>query len=253
MSKLRIADTTEHIQQTLHYGNERIHYRLSLVAQARHKIKINVLPNGTVQVIAPQTATLKTIKQTVQKRAGWIYKHLCTIKNQHVHVLPREYVSGESHFYLGRRYVLKVIKVKHATPDVKLFRGQIRVRTTSPHPEIIKSLLNNWYLEHAKQVFARRLATLVPTIRWLKSIPDWKLREMKKQWGSCSSKGGLTLNPKLVKASRECIDYVIVHELCHIKEHNHSKKYYRLLTSILPGWDVTKANLDNLSELLLST
>ena len=251
MNKLLISETSEYINQTLQYGDERIPYRVLFVSNCKTKIKIDVLPTGTVYVLAPETTDLKNIKAAVNKRARWIYDHLCKIKRRHIHVLPREYVSGESHFYLGRRYVLKVIKVKNIEPHVKLYRGQLQVRTKSRNPESVKSLLNDWYKKHAEQVFSRRLDELASRISWLKSPPTWKMQVMKKQWGSCSPKGVLTLNPLLVKAPRECIDYVILHEFCHIKEHNHSPKYYKLLARLAPNWERTKTKLDRMSELLL--
>ncbi len=75
---------------------------------------------------------------------------------------------------------------------------------------------------------------------------------MRTQWGSCSPNGELLLNPQLVKAPRHCIDYVIFHELCHLKEHNHSPAYYKLLGRSLPDWEQRKAELDNLAEILLN-
>ncbi|MNI90038.1 WLM domain protein [compost metagenome] len=75
---------------------------------------------------------------------------------------------------------------------------------------------------------------------------------MQTQWGSCSPKGRITLNPHLVKTPRECIDYVILHELCHIAEHNHSERFYRLLTQVMPNWEKVKARLDGMAALVLS-
>ena len=75
---------------------------------------------------------------------------------------------------------------------------------------------------------------------------------MQKQWGSCSPAGVILLNPHLVKAPRDCIDYVISHELCHLREHNHSPRYYRLLAKIIPSWEAMKARLDGMAELLLN-
>jgi hypothetical protein len=75
---------------------------------------------------------------------------------------------------------------------------------------------------------------------------------MQKQWGSCSPQGHILLNPHLVKAPRECIDYVIIHELCHLKEHNHSPEFYRLLCLQMPDWKQVKAKLDGMAELLLN-
>jgi hypothetical protein len=75
---------------------------------------------------------------------------------------------------------------------------------------------------------------------------------MKTQWGSCSPKGELLLNPLLVKAPGHCVDYVIFHELCHLKEHNHSQRFYELLGGLLPDWEKRKAELDGLAEQLLN-
>lgn len=252
MGKLRISNKTQYTHQTLQYGKQSIPYRVFFEPSHKTKITINVLPNGEVHVKSPEGVTLKNIKAAVQKRARWLYQHKQKIKQQFSYVLPRQYVSGECHYYLGRRYVLKVFMVKKIEPNVKLLRGQLQVRTKSRNPDIIKSLLNEWYRKHAEQVFNRRLETLIEKISWLKSKPIWKLRVMKKQWGSCSPKGVLSLNPQLVKAPRECIDYVIIHELCHIKEHNHSPKYYKLLTRLAPDWVETKTKLDGMSELLLA-
>lgn len=254
MSKLLISGGANYMSQTLQYGTESIPYRVYLTHEApgdRRKIKIDVLPNGTVHVLAPEKADLKQIKAAVGKRGHWVYNHLNKIRAQYTHVLTREYISGESHYYLGRRYVLKIITVKNIEPHVKLIRGQLQIRTRTRQPEIIKSLLTSWYRKHAQNIFERRIKALVAEIRWLKSSPDWKMRIMKKQWGSCSPKGILSLNPLLVKAPGECIDYVIIHEICHLKEHNHSQKYYRLLTQLSPNWKITKARLDSMSEYLL--
>ena len=76
-------------------------------------------------------------------------------------------------------------------------------------------------------------------------MPDIKLRKMKRQWGNCSLKGIITLNTALIKAPEICIDYVILHELCHFAEHNHSPRFYRLLTQVMPDWKIIKAQLDH--------
>jgi len=82
--------------------------------------------------------------------------------------------------------------------------------------------------------------------------PAMRLQTMKVQWGSCSPAGRLTLNPHLVKAPRECIDYVLLHELCHLKEHNHSRKFYMLLERHLPQWRRKKERLDELADMVLN-
>jgi predicted metal-dependent hydrolase len=215
-------------------------------------VAIHVHPDGSVQVDAPAQASLAEIKQAVGKRSRWLSTHLDHIKAQKFHVLPREYVSGESHFYLGRRYLLKVRLDKLAEPSVKLRCGQLQITTTKRDQEMIKSLLWQWYRVHAKNQFDRRLGMLCQNLSWVKNKPVWKLLTMKKQWGSCSPKGVLCLNPHLVKAPSECIDYVLLHELCHLKSHNHSPAFYRQLRQAMPAWESVKARLDGMAELLLN-
>jgi predicted metal-dependent hydrolase len=239
-------------RQTLHYGMERFTYQLFFVPTEDNNIVIDVLPNGVIDVQAPVGTAPEAIKRAMLKRARWIHNHIENIRRQHSYVLPREYVSGESHYYLGRRYVLKVFETADVDPQVKLLRGQLQVHTGSRRPEVIKALLLDWYRDHAREQFDKRLQALVNQTRWIKQVPAWKLRPMKKQWGSCSPKGVLSLNPLLVKAPRECIDYVILHELCHLKEHNHSKNFYKLLTRTMPDWESVKARLDSMSEMLLA-
>ena len=87
---------------------------------------------------------------------------------------------------------------------------------------------------------------------WVATKPQLRILSMKTQWGSCSPAGLITINPHLVKASRECIDYVILHELCHIAEHNHSERFYRLMQQVMPQWQKTKKRLDGMASVLLN-
>ena len=96
------------------------------------------------------------------------------------------------------------------------------------------------------------MVEIADRVVWLKAMPDWRLVRMQKQWGSCSPAGVILLNPHLVKAPRQCVDYVICHELCHLEEHNHSPRYYRLLGQVMPGWETVKTRLDGMAELLLN-
>lgn len=241
-------------QQSIRYGAEEIPYQVCFLASKSGKIAIHIHPDGTVQVDAPAGSNLRIVKQAVQKRAPWLIQHLSHVREQKAEVLPRQYVSGESHFYLGRRYPLKVLDLVGSNkPTVKLVRGQLQIATADRSAETVKQLLRNWYISHAQQVFHRRLITLIPGVLWLKGhLPPIKLLTMKKQWGSCSPRGNILLNPHLVKAPRECIDYVILHELCHLREHNHSPEFYRLLSQLMPEWKTIKTKLDGMAELLLN-
>lgn len=161
-------------------------------------------------------------------------------------------LCGEGHFYLGHRHVLKVRINAESESQVKLLRGVLEVSLPSANPQKTKSLLINWYKKRARAVFNRRLDTIIPRTLWVKEKPPIRLRLMRTQWGSCSSKGHITLNPHLVKAPRDCIDYVILHELCHIAEHNHSERFYRLLYGVMPEWKKIKKRLDEMAYFYLN-
>ncbi|WP_313596726.1 M48 family metallopeptidase [Psychrobacter sanguinis] len=238
----------------LHYGQYVIDYEVVRKANSR-KLRIKVHPDQQVVVVVPIEATDEFIEASLTKKAGWIWQYLQDFANQKNDVLPRRYVSGETQFYLGRRYVLKVMINPEQPEAVKLYRGKLTVNLTD-EPEDkaakVKKLLDAWYQQKAKVVFHERLLTMLPKADWVQNTPSFRLLSMKKQWGSCSTQGNLVLNPHLVKAPKECIDYVILHELCHIAEHNHSDKFWRLLTQVMPNWKVVKTQLDSMAELYLN-
>lgn len=245
-------ETDKAIMQTLTYGDEHIRYQVCHVPGRKAKVAIHVHPDGSVQVDAPQDADLVQIKEAVQKRARWVLDRMLRARELRRYVLPREYVSGESHFYQGRRHQLKIIKTQGQKAQVRLYRGRLVVSTEDSSPERVRSLLQDWYRQRAKEYFARRLEAIVERTPWQENVPPWRLLTMKKQWGSCSPNGTLSINPHLIKAPRECIDYVLTHELCHLQEHNHSPRFYRLLADRMPDWKSVKAKLDGMSELLLN-
>lgn len=239
-------------QQSISYGDERIRFTLrELPQRPPHRIAIHVEPDGRVLVDAPPSASIEQVRAAVLKRARWISGNVEASRSRHAHVLPREYVSGESVLYLGRRYRLKVIAARNAVPEAALRGPFVEVRVQTRDPLAVRKILEGWYRERSRTVFAQRLAVVAAPLRWVRQLPPTRMQTMARQWGSCSPAGRITLNPALVKAPRECIDYVLLHELCHLKHHNHSPRFYRTLDQQMPGWHHIKERLDGLSEQLL--
>jgi len=232
------------------YGDQSYDYSLEFLTSRKKTISIQVLPDASVEVLAPIHTEPEKIIEAIRKRARWVARHVDRIHQQQAEVLPREYISGETHFYLGRRYVLKVVQSE--VDEVKLLRGRYLIATTVTEPAQIKQLLEAWYKDHARKTFERRLTMIVRNIKWLDIAPVMSVRHMKKQWGSCSPKGRISLNWNLVKAPMDCIDYVITHELCHLQEHNHSKYFYALMDRHYPPWREIKVKLDGMAEQLLN-
>ncbi|AZN36725.1 M48 family peptidase [Iodobacter ciconiae] len=234
------------------YADEQICFeRLPRSGQAS-KILIKVLPDCRVQISAPEIASDDDVIAAAMLRARWIYQQLREFGSRLEHVRPRQYISGESHYYLGKQYVLKVIENPAVKPSVKLLRGKIEVTAREKSAEKTSALLAAWYKGRAKEVFARRLDTMLEQALWVSDKPPLRVLTMQTQWGSCSPAGRLTLNPHLVKASRDCIDYVILHELCHLAEHNHSERFYRLMGQVMPHWETVKSRLDGMANMLLN-
>ena len=235
------------------YGESEFLYQLSyLPSYKKAAIKVHVHPNGVVQVNAPESAQLPEVRSAVQRRARWVLKHLDNIEERRRHVQPRQWVSGESMLYLGRRYVLKVISDPNQRKvTCKLIRGQLRVHGIDLNPTRIEKAVRQWYREKALDTFQRKLDRIIEALPWTKASPAWRMMEMQTQWGSCSPEGTLLLNPHLIKAPIRAIDYVLLHELCHLVEHNHSARFYSLLDRFMPDWRSVKEQLDGQSELLL--
>lgn len=237
---------------SLNYGDKEIAFSVFRNSVRSSRIKINVLPNGCVNVEAPESATELSIRKAVSKRSRWIVQHVEDANNRFAHVLPREYVSGEMILYLGKRYMLKVTKQKQSNSSVKLLRGLLEVRVLDTSPSNVKAKMRAWYRVKAQSYFKRRLDTLVDRLPFTDVRPSFELKMMAKRWGSCSVEGDLVLNPFLIKAPRECVDYVLVHELCHLVEHNHSSKFFALLDRYSPDWQSVKRDLDGMAEVVFN-
>ena len=234
------------------YGDEVVDFEVLESPSRTEKILIKVYADCRVVVSAPLNADDKTIIEAVKQRSRWIYKQLREFREQSRFITPRQYKSGESHFYLGKQYQLKVIHDDTKPKGVKLLRGRLEVNTLDTDIESIKSHLNEWYRSRAKVIFEIRLQRILEQALWVETQPDIRLMTMRTQWGNCSPSGVLTLNPHLVKAPTICIDYVILHELCHLVEHNHSERFYQLLNQVMPDWAKIKNQLDMMANKLIN-
>jgi len=198
----------------------------------------------SVWVKAPDGTALPDIEAKLKKRAPWILRQQRQFETYLPQMPAREYVSGETHRYLGRQYRLKVQQGDNE--GVKLTRGYFYVTVNDKtDPERVQTLLNEWYRHQARRVFNERLALCFERMRFLKlDYPDMEIRRMESRWGSCTPEGKILLNLKLMQVSKPYIDYVITHELCHLKEHNHSQRFYALLDRVMPDWRRKRADLN---------
>jgi predicted metal-dependent hydrolase len=224
------------------YGGAEISY--GIIYSARKTMEIAVKPDCSVLVRAPFHTEADFIEKRLQKRAVWILRQIQHFERFQPLTPERCYVNGETHLYLGRQYRLKIVKGDENA--VCLSRGIFRVTTKNePSPAIVKKLLQDWYAKKAAEIFTESLERYWPHFSKFKVVkPQLRLRRMKRRWGSMSGRGIMTLNTELIKAPKECIDYVVIHELCHLIHRNHGPGFYRLLALIIPDWEKKKQKLE---------
>ncbi len=228
----------------LQFGAQKIEYEL--VYAPRTTLAITVHPDLSVTVKAPEGVEMGQVEQRVYNRGGWILKQQRQYERYLPDVPPRQYLSGESYRYLGRQVRLKVIEVlSDETEKVEITRHMLNVSSHEKSPEHVRPLVEGWVAAQAQAVFTGRLNACYPKVaRFDVPYPDISIRRMKASWGSCSAKGLISLNIKLIQAPKEYIDYVILHELCHLKEHHHGPQFQQLLTRVMPDWKEKKQRLD---------
>ena len=223
------------------FGGGFVEYQLR--RSKRKTLAITVRPDASVLVTAPGGAGLEAVAARVRKRAVWIRRQQAYFTRFLPKLPPRQYVSGETHRYLGRQYRLKVVR----GPDegVKLKGRFIWVETARPERRgRVRGLVEAWYVLHARVRFRRSLAECLGRFRGLVHEPRLLLRRMPKRWGSWTPRGSIYLNPELVLAPASCIDYVVTHELCHLAHEGHGRAFYELLRRVMPDWEERKDRLE---------
>lgn len=218
--------------------------KAKLKRTTRKTLAISVLPDGTLELIAPMHARDEMMLAKVAKRRTWIIKQRRQFQAMNATRPALRYMSGATHRYLGKQYRLKIETTDETSVSLK--GGFLHVRVGERSDEAVKTALQAWYRAHAKQQFSQRLAAWEDwcSRRHLPQ-PRLRLRAMAKRWGSALKDGTICLNPELIKAPSACVDYVIAHEVCHLKHPNHGPEFWRLLDQVCPGWKRLKERLEN--------
>jgi predicted metal-dependent hydrolase len=226
---------------SVNWGRHTIRYEV-LERAGRRTLTIEVHPDRRVVVRAPVGCPPALVAERVKKRGAWIIRQLTEFEGYTPRTPSRQYVSGESHLYLGRQY--RLVTVRGDATGVSLTRGRLVARVQGePQPARVRALLQAWYAERARAVFRKVLDEARP--RFTGADPVRLLvRAMRTRWGSLSSSGTMTLNVDLIRAPRPCIEYVVTHELCHLTNRNHDRRFYGLLTRMMPDWDQRKRRLE---------
>lgn len=211
----------------------------------RRTLAITVEPGGGLVVTAPEHASDERVEAVLHRRREWIRR-----KTREVVALPpppqqREWVSGETHRYLGRQYRLRVRR--GSSPSVRLAGRYFEVAVRDPASQRqVRQAMDRWYLAHARETFTRRIEVLIkraPRLR-LREVPPLIVRRLENRWGSCSVTGRILINVDAVKLGAGCLDYLLLHELCHLRQPHHGAAFWRLLDACMPDWELWRRRLN---------
>lgn len=226
--------------QILHVGSMKI----LLTRKPIKNIHLSVLPpNGTLRVTSPLNVKEDTIRLLVATKIPWIRKQRAKFEGQRRQT-PREYVSGETHYVFGRPHRLEVL-YESGSPTVAVKGNQKIILRVRPNTSLDKreAVLLQWYRNELRGVSAKLLE------KWQQKIgispAAWDIKRMKTRWGTCNQKAGrIWLNLELAKKPIQCLEYVIVHELLHLVERRHNRRFVELMAAYQPKWRTTKEELN---------
>lgn len=230
-----------YLMHSINFGNQIIKYNLKR-SNRRKTMSISVDQHG-VSVISPSVTDIKKIEAILYKKAVWIKKQLSDYEEMNRNIIQRSFLSGEKLPYLGRYYRLKVIKTNIIQPVFHFYQGQFFAEipseiTEDMHREIVRPLYVEWIKNHAYKFTKNRLKRF--TLKLQQEPNDVIIKEQKKRWGSCTASGDILLNWRIFLAPTSIVDYVLSHELVHLKHMDHSKEYWSTLQMLLPDYEKRK-------------
>ncbi len=223
-------------------GNARKKLNYSIIYSQRKTVSIGIARDGSVSVRAPLYFTDKEVDRIVSDKISWIEKkqqQIAERNRQNLANLKRDYSQGSTMPYLGTEYPIQ-IHLCHGlkTIEIDFCTDYFSVKVGTMDKEQIKAAFKSWYLKQAKVIYLERIEYYQKIIK--EPFGQVRIKEQKSCYGSCSSKRNLNFNWKCVLGPIEVLDYIVVHELCHLKELNHSKRFWKEVESVMPNYQIYK-------------
>jgi predicted metal-dependent hydrolase len=234
-------------------ADESVHYEIAHRPRVTRRIHLELNERGGLRVVAPRRMSRRAIHQTLVSNPRYVARFLERAREQWAQRKPLRYVDGEQHLLLGRRYPLVILQSRTARPRLEWLHDCIRLSFPAvPEADGVRDLLLKGYRQRALEDFSERLEIICTQASWVRRrLPQLRLRRMKASWGTCSAAGVITLNPLLLRAPVECIDYVIAHEVCHLRQLNHGPRFYALQDQLFPTWSEAKQRLHDNGHIYL--
>lgn len=225
----------------IQYGATKIPYSISY-SRRRKNATIVVHPTKKIEVKVPHKTMPEDIRGLMQRKAKWVVKHIEWFNQFQYIGTEKEYVNGETFLYLGRQYRIKIFKSDnehYARLKGKYF--EVIIPSVKGKEELAREALFDWYQIHANEQIGRIVEAYSKKLGIEK--PDFKVKYQSKRWGSCTKKNQLNFNLLIAMGPMSQIEYVVAHELCHIRYKNHSSEFWQLLRIIMPDYEIRKENL----------
>lgn len=226
-------------------GREVIEYDIEL--SIRRSVSITIRqPDGRVVVKAPIGVSMVDVESFIKAKSEWIFKHKQRVADMSSQRITREYNNGSSHLLLGKPFKINVIESVNKKIE-ELSDGSLNIFLPDTTSDRVEITLKKWYLSKATNVFPsiiKQIADDFISRHNIKKMVSFQFKYVSSYWGVCTSKGVIRLNLELMRAPKECIEYILVHELCHLVHHNHSSKFYDLMSKEMPDWQDRKALLE---------
>ncbi|HLR35929.1 MAG TPA: SprT family zinc-dependent metalloprotease [Tissierellales bacterium] len=224
------------------YGTKTIEFKVEY--RDRKTLEIGIEPPDNIRVRAPKYLTDKEVLKIVKSKGKWITQKLFELKDVEYIKREKEYVNGESFMYLGRNYSLEIIENSDINkPKVKLYQSKFYIETNTKDESKLKEAMELWYREKTLEKIMEKIEYFQP---YFNVEPNSiKVKEQKKRWGSCNSNRDLMFNWRCSMAPSNVLDYIVVHEMCHMVHLNHSKNFWALVESIIPDYRKRKEWLKN--------
>lgn len=218
-----------------------------VIYSARRTMAISILPDASVIVRVPYRTTDKAIKGLVSSKASWIIKHTDRFRSSNSGVQEKLFADGGKHLYRGEEKLLCVAKASR--PCCRFIDHRIEIGTAYPDdPMAVRRILYQGYRLEANRLFPETLKRILKEKEsYGFKVSVLKIRTMKSRWGSCTSRGVISLNTELIRLHDVYLEYVILHELCHLRHHNHGAGFYELLSELFPGWQAARKELKRYS------